>query len=198
MDGSPKLTLSLLEQHWCGPEPEMDPSQGGRLRVVINGVAVMDGESRDTGVARSALALSRTLLSDHTAESPVAEQLVLHDCGLATHIGGCGIGANWWVRHDRDSVRIEGVVRFDTTFDPRKSGPSERADGVFFPEADCVIPFDDYASEIMRLGDSVLAYAAGAVKDFADDFERSEWLGWQSELRGNLVGFKARADQNES
>jgi hypothetical protein len=198
MDGSPRFKLELLEQHWCAPEPELDPSQGGRLRILINGVAVMDGESSDMGVARSALALSRTLLRDHTAESPVAEQLVLHDCGLATHIGGCGIGANWWVRHDRDSVRIEGVARFDTTFDPRESGPSERTDGVYFPEAECVVPFGDYASEIVRLGDSVLVYAARALKDFADDFERSEWLGWQSELQGNLDCFRARADRNES
>ncbi len=95
-------------------------------------------------------------------------------------------------------LEFEGVVRFDTTFDPRKSGPSDRADGVSFPEAECVVPFGDYASEIVRLGESVLVYAAGARKEFADDFERSEWLGWQSELRGNLDGFRASPDRTES
>ena len=97
MDKTRPFVLDLLEQHWCGPSPAMDPSQGGRLRVVINGTVVMDGESDDTGMARSALALSRTLSRDHTREDPVAEQLVLHDCGFATTLMACGIGANWWV-----------------------------------------------------------------------------------------------------
>ena len=112
MDDQRPFVLELIEQHWCEPAPELDPSQGGRLRIVINRITVMNGESDDTGVARSALALSRTLLRDHTQANPVAEQLVLHDCGFATTLGTCGIGANWWVAHDGDVVRIE--MRDDT------------------------------------------------------------------------------------
>jgi hypothetical protein len=186
----------------------MDPSQGGRLRAVINGITVMDGQSDDTGVARSALALSRTLLRDHTHEDPVAEQLVLHDCGFATTLMSCGIGANWWVRHEGDVVRIEGVTRFDTTYghadegDAGFSSPdrgqmdrhmlSRPHDGVSFPAASCGVPFETYADEVARLARSVLDFAAAADKQFLDDFDRSEWLGWQTEIRDNLAAFASR------
>ena len=185
----------------------MDPSQGGRLRIVINGITVMDGESDDTGVARSALALSRTLLRDHTREDPLAEQLVLHDCGFATTLMSCGIGANWWVRHDGHAVRIDGVTRFDATYghaegDKRFSSRdlvemardtlSKPHEGVSFPVASCVVPIETYADEVTRLARSVLDFAAAADKHFRDDFDRSEWLGWQAEIRENLAAFASR------
>jgi len=193
--------IDLVEQHWCDPAPEMDPSQGGRLRIVINGVTVTDGERDDNGVARSALALSRTLLRDHTRENPVAEQLVLHDCGIARTLMSCGIGANWWVRHEGDAVRIYGVTRFDTTYGHAEGDTgfstsdelqlarhvlSKPHDGVSFPEASCVVPFARYALEVVRLSRSVLDFAAASDKEFVDDFHRSEWLGWQAEIRANL------------
>jgi hypothetical protein len=207
MDDTRPFVLDLVEQHWCEPSPEMDPSQGGRLRIVLNGMTVMDGESDDTGAARSALALSRTLLRDHTPEEPVAEQLVLHDCGFATTLMTCGIGANWWVRHDGHAVRIDGVTRFDATYghaegDKGFSSPdlvemarhalSQPHEGVSFPEASCVVPIEIYADEVTRLARSVLDFAAAADKQFLDDFDRSEWLGWQAEIRENLAAFESR------
>ena len=185
----------------------MDPSQAGRLRIVINGITVMDGESDDTGVARSALALSRTLLRDHTRDTPVAEQLVLHDCGFATTLMSCGIGANWWVRHGDDAVRIDNVTRFDATYRPpdddnglSSPDPVEMArhalshphEGTSFPEASCIVPIESYADEVTRLARSVLDFAAAADKQFLDDFERSEWLGWQTEINDNLAEFVNR------
>jgi hypothetical protein len=167
----------------------------------------MDGESDDTGVARSALALSRTLLRDHTRDKPVAEQLVLHDCGFATTLMSCGIGANWWVRHDGESVRIDGVTRFDTTYGHAEGDKgfssddllemarytlSQPHEGVALPEASGVVPIAIYADEVTRLARSVLDFAAAADKQFLDDFDRSEWLGWQTEMRQNLATFASR------
>jgi hypothetical protein len=208
MDDTRLFGLDLLEQHWCEPSPEMDPSQGGRLRVVINGTTVMDGASDDTGVARSALALSRTLLQDHTREDPVAEQLVLHDCGFAMTLMSCGIGANWWVRHEGDAVRIDEVTRFDTTyghadeavtsFSTPDHGEMDRHilsrphDGVSFPAASCVVPIEAYAKEVTRLCRLVVEFAVDADKRFLDEFDRSEWLGWQIEIRKNLEAFESR------
>ena len=196
------FVIDLVEQHWCDPA-ELDSSQGGRLRIVINGVTVMDGSNADTGVARSALALSRTLLRNHTQEDPVAPQLVLHDCGFATTLMGCGIGANWWVRHEGDAVRIDGVTRFDATYGHAEGDTgfstsdalemdrhvlSKPHDGVSFPEASCVVPFERYALEVVRLSRSVLDFTAASEKEFVDNFDCSEWLGWQAEIRENLAG----------
>lgn len=167
----------------------------------------MDGASDQTGVARSALALSRTLLRDHTRENPVAEQLVLHDCGFATTLMSCGIGANWWVRHDGDAVRIDGVTRFDATYGHADGGKahsspdllemarfmlSQPHEGFSFAEASCVVANEIYADEVTRLAQSVLDFAAAADKQFLDDFDRSEWLGWQAEIRENLAAFASR------
>jgi hypothetical protein len=207
MDDPRPFVLELVEQHWCEPSPETDPSQAGRLRIVINGITVLDRESDDTGVARSALALSRTLLREHTRENPVAEQLVLHDCGFATTLMSCGIGANWWVRHEGDAVRIDGVTRFDANYrllegdnvfsssdlvEMARRTLSHPHVGVSFPEASCVLPIEIYADEVTRLARSVLDFAAAADKRFLDDFDRSEWLGWQAETRENLAAFAAR------
>lgn len=102
MDDTRAFVLELIEQHWCGPNPEMDPSAGGRLLVRINGATVPRGEEDDVSISRSALALSRTLGRDHVAEGPVAPRLVFHDCGFATTLevscgwgrtGGCGMTA---------------------------------------------------------------------------------------------------------
>lgn len=167
----------------------------------------MDGETDDTGVARSALALSRTLLRDHTRESPVAEQLVLHDCGFATTLMSCGIGANWWVRHEGEIVRVDGVMRFEAPYglaegdrgfssrdavEMARHTLSQPHAGVSFPEASSAVPLETYADQVRRLAQSVLDSAATADKRFPDDFERSEWLGWQTELRENLAAFASR------
>jgi hypothetical protein len=202
------LVVDLVEQHWCGPAPESDPSQAGRLRIVINGVTVMDGADDTTGVARSALALSRTLLRDHTREDPVAQQLVLHDCGFATTLTSCGIGANWWVRHQGDLVQIDGVTQFDSTYgsadgDEGFSSSDEVAmarhmlsmphHGVSFPEASCSVPFTHYAREVMGLAKAVLEFAAASDKLFDDHYDLSEWLGWQVEIRENLAAVALRS-----
>jgi hypothetical protein len=207
MDETRPFVLDLVEQHWCEPFPEMDPSQGGRLRIVINGITVMDGKSDDTGVARSALALSRTLVRDHTRADPVAYQLILHDCGFATTLMSCGLGANWWVRHEGRTVRIDGVTRFDTTYghtevdggfsspdhvDMARHALSRPHEGVSFPEASCVVPLETYADKVTRLARAVLDFAAATDKQFIDDFDRSEWLGWQTEIRENLAAFAPR------
>jgi hypothetical protein len=55
-------------------------------------------------------------------------------------------------------------------------------EGVAFPDAACVVPRSDYAAEVVRLARSVLDYAAASNKRLLDDFDRSEWLGWQAEI----------------
>ena len=53
MDDRRAFVLELIEQHWCGPNPEMDPSAGGRLLVRINGATVPRGEEDDVSISRS-------------------------------------------------------------------------------------------------------------------------------------------------
>lgn len=186
MDDMRAFALDLIEQHWCEPNPELDPSAGGRRRVVINGTTVVDGENPHVGVHRSALALSRTLLRDHTEDDPAAPRMILHDCGFATTIEtSCGVGANWWVRHRGESVMIDGVVRSDG------SGGEPT---IKFPEATCVLPAADYAREVIALARASLDFAANSEKQFKDDFDRSEWLGWQAEIRDTLATVSARTD----
>jgi hypothetical protein len=178
--------LGLIEQHWCEPNPEMDPSAGGTLRVVINGTTVLDGTSGDVGIHRSALALSRTLLRDHSEHDPVAPRMIFHDCGFATTLEvSCGIGANWWVRREGDNVRIEAVVRSD--------GPGGEPTKTF-PEASCLVPAADYAHEVIALAEASLDFASGSKKRFVDEFDRSEWHGWQNEIRATLAAFAALKD----
>jgi hypothetical protein len=176
--GDGGFRLDLLEQTWLEPGSETDPCTHGRLRIVINGMVVMDGTSDDTSISKTALALSRTLSRDHLPSAPVAPQLVFHGCGFATMLEvSCGIGADWSVRHEGGTVRITDVVRFD--------GPS-REPAVPFADAACVVPENLYRREVVRLASAALAFAAQSVKRIEDPYDLSEWLGWQDELRTTL------------
>ena len=99
------------------------------------------------------------------------------------------------------------MTRFDATYGHAECGsgfsssdPAEMArymlsqphEGASFPAAACVVPFPSYAAEVIRLAESVLDFAGRAEKRFQDDFDRSEWIGWQVEIRDNLDNAAAR------
>jgi hypothetical protein len=106
--------IELFDQGWFVPsEPEGDLCAHGHLRLIIGGVEVV-GRDESYGISESALAMLRTLSSDHSANAPVADRMIFHGCGNLLMMG-CPIGANFAVRHCAGLVRIDDVVRYDTT-----------------------------------------------------------------------------------
>lgn len=99
--------------------PEHDLCAHGGIEVFVDGEPFIEGD--DLALSTGALHLLRTLRADHTPEAPLAEHLIPHcghfmymveDTGQVANLG-CRDGANWWVRHDGDSVlltREDGAV----------------------------------------------------------------------------------------
>src|ERR1043166_6837263 len=95
-------------------------------------------------VGTSALALLRTLESDHSRKRLVADRLILH-CGgqfLGLELSGCPIGVDWSVTHLGGRVRLDEVVKYPTIY----VGEAER-----FPEL------------VVELSDDELSPGARAV-----------------------------------
>lgn len=65
-------------------------------------------------------------------------------------------------------------------------------EGSLLPEASCVLPYAGYARKVVRLAQAVLDFATGADKRFLHEFDRSEWLGWQAEIRETFASVAAR------
>lgn len=89
--------ILITRQGWLGeddPNLDYDParidlcSHGGGVRLTIDSRVISTGEHDDEyGISESALALLRTLESDHSPRRPVAERLVFHGCGLMLMTG---------------------------------------------------------------------------------------------------------------
>ena len=58
------------------------------------------------------------------------------------------------------------------------------------------MPYADYEAEVVRLARAVLDFAANARKEFTDDFDQSEWIGWQVEIKKNLTAASERRQPN--
>src|SRR5512143_1563398 len=109
-----EFALTILTQQWSLPDQsEGDLCSHGRLRLVVGGQVVANGEEL-YGLSPSALALLRTLDADHTPERPVAQQLVFHGCGLLL-MYGCPLGIDWSVVHRGQTVELSDVRRHDST-----------------------------------------------------------------------------------
>jgi hypothetical protein len=63
-------------------------------------------------ISTSALALLRTLESNHSREEPVADRLILC-CGMIEMLT-CPIGIDWSVTHLNGRVRLDDIVRYDS------------------------------------------------------------------------------------
>jgi hypothetical protein len=109
------FAIEITRLGWIDPDLEDasgDPCSHGDIRLEIGGQVIVpgDGEHWYT-VSTSALALLRTLESDHSREQPVAERLVFH-CGMLEMMG-CPIGIDWTVTHVGARVQMQDVVRCD-------------------------------------------------------------------------------------
>jgi len=144
-----QFEIEILEQGWLGSkQTEYDLCSHGKIRLVIGGQVISSGEE-DYGISESALALLRTLKSNHDDVQPVAEKMVLHGCGTLLMMG-CPIGINWTVTHAQGNVLLNNVIRFDTINEKR---------GTKFPGLEAKLTEEEYRRQ-------VIAFAVKAKQPF--------------------------------
>lgn len=110
-------------------------------------------------ISTSALALLRTLESDHHAARPVADRLIL--CCGGIEILTCPIGIDWSVTHLGGRVRLADAIRYDTT---------DESQAARFPGLMTDLAEGDYRKQIVAFAEKARQPFAGAKKTPADDY----------------------------
>jgi hypothetical protein len=181
----PKFEIVITSQGWISDEPSSeldDLCSHGNLRVVIDGCVVVPGDGDDNyTISTSALALLRTVESDHTAARPGADSLIMH-CGQLL-MASCPIGIDWQVTHSDGHVRLADVVRYDET-DVRTA--------TRFPGLVAELSEAEYRQEVAAFAISAKQPFAGIEKRFHEDFDRQDyeefWAEYDERLDRALSG----------
>jgi hypothetical protein len=214
---SPAFEIEITRQGWIDPDdPECadtDHCSHGDIRLTIDGVTICPGtDEGGWGISEGALALLRTLASDHSAradpfaersrprrrilrfarraeperaapsEPRVAERLIPHGCGLILMMG-CPIGIDWSVEHLGGRVRIRDVVKYDT-IDVREA--------VRFPQIDVEVAEEEYRRQVIAFATRAKEPFQGIEKKFEGyfaDHERREYEEFWAEYERLLSTF---------
>jgi hypothetical protein len=182
--GSP-FEILITQQGWLGendPDLDYDPaavdlcSHGG-VRLTIGGQVIALGEDDyEYGISESALALLRTLESDHSPERRVAERLIFHGCG-AILMMGCPVGIDWSVSHVDGQVRIDDVVRYDTV---------NETEAVRFPGVAAELSEDEYRLQVVAFAERAKEPFEKIAKEPADDFGQQQHADFWEEFDARL------------
>ena len=171
------FSIQILRQGWLqGVPAEKDLCSHGRIRLEIGGQPITSGDE-EFGISESALALLRTLLSDHTAAHPMAERLIPHGCGTLLMLG-CGLGVDWSVLHQGETVALGNVVRYDG------AGATQAA---LFPDINVVLNEAEYASQIVQFALEARRPFEGQIKDTSDEDVPGEFAEFWKEFDHILV-----------
>ena len=171
--------IEIITQGWLESTPghaEYDLCSHGDIRVVIGGctIAPVDDES-DYTISTSALALLRTLESDHSPEQPVADRLVLC-CGMIL-MTSCPIGIDWSVSHLGGRVRLHDVVRYDSV---------DESEAVRFPGLSVELSEDEYRRRIVAYAEKAKQLFEGVEKTLDEDWERQVYEEFWQEYDARL------------
>jgi hypothetical protein len=177
MDESQAFSIEITKQGWLGPSPgsgydaaTVDLCSHGDVRLIIGGQVVSpgDGEDGGYGISEGALALLRSLDSDHLATASwdsgqrVAQRLIPHGCG-AMLMFTCPIGIDWSVSHARGLVRISDVRRCDTV---------DEAAAICFPALAVELTEDAYRRQVVAFAMKAKVPFEGVEKTFSSAFGR--------------------------
>lgn len=176
------FSIQIVRQGWITGLPDDqakdDLCSHGAILLEIGGTRITTGEE-DYGISESALALLRTLRSDHIPEARVAELLIFHGCGTILMMS-CPIGVDWSVRHLTDAVRLSDVVRYDTT---------NEAQAIRFPEIDAIVPVAHYVQEVVSFARVARSVFEHTEKDSSNETIPGEYVAFWQEYETLLRDF---------
>jgi hypothetical protein len=179
---SPNFEIDIIQQGWISSDPasvRADLCSHGDIRLLIGRQVIAPGDgSEDYTISTSALALLRTLESDHACGSSDG-QLLLH-CGMILMVS-CPIGVDWSVAHRDGRVRLSDVVVCEET-DSAREGPRFRE----FPGLAVELTEGEYRRAIVAFADKAKEPFADIEKIFPDDAEQQLyeefWLEFEERL----------------
>ena len=180
---SPSLfEIGITRQGWIDPDESdmpVDLCSHGDIRLEIGGQVIVSGqEEQRYTISTSALALLRTLEANHSPERPVTdnENLILH-CGQVMMLS-CPIAIDWSVTHLDDHVRLDDVVRRDST---------SEAEAIRFHGLTVDVPQDEYRQKIAAFATQAKEpFLTGSKKTPDDEYwaelNRAFWQEYDQRL----------------
>lgn len=181
---SNNFQITIVEQGWLeGCSPHEDLCSHGKIRLTIGNQSITDGDE-SYSISQSALALLRTLGSDHASERPVAERLIFCGCSAILMLG-CPIGINWSVSHRGREVLINNVIRHYST---------DKADDAEFSELSVQVPEEEYRHQIVAFAREAKELFSGITKTFQIDFDREQYESFWAEFDQLLEQYNVRKD----
>jgi hypothetical protein len=172
--------IKILTQNWLMEcRPEEDLCSHGKISLLIDGKEIAeDCGDYDYCISLSALAMLRSLDSNHTEKHPVAEKMIYH-CGPLYMSGGCPVGINWSVKHLPDKiVKINKVVLY----------PEANIEyAIQYSGIDIVVPFEYYRNEICAFAINAKKLFDNIEKQFYNDLEEKFYREFWEEYN-NLLG----------
>jgi hypothetical protein len=165
--------IGIVTQGWIDEDTthaQIDLCSHGQIRLVFDGHTIESGDrGNDYTISTSALALLRTVESDHSPDRPVATRLVLH-CGMLSLLS-CPIGIDWSISHLDGRVRLADVVRYDSV---------DVTEATHFQGLTLELFEPDYRRAVVAFADEARTFFAGAAKAIEDDGDRAEYAAfWQ-------------------
>ena len=177
--------IQITRQGWIDPELDVAPADlcsHADIRLEIGGQVIVTGEAQPGEVAgrwtisTSALALLRTLESDHSPDRRVADRLILH-CGMIEMMT-CPIGVDWSVTHLGGRVLLHDVARFDTV---------DETEAVRFPGLEIELAEEGYRLPVVAFAEKAKEPFVGTEKTPADDYEQQRYEEFWREYDGRLA-----------
>ena len=168
--------IAITHQGWIDPDLEDAPGDlcsHGDIRLVIGGTEIASGEGGEYTISTSALALLRTLESDHSPAQPVASLLILH-CGMIDMLS-CPAGIDWRVTHLAGGVvRVEDVVKDGTL---RLAGPVDVLE-------------ERYRAQVVGFAEEAKRLFVGATKEPPSPYDQELYEQFWSEYDDRLSRFR--------
>jgi hypothetical protein len=176
------FSINIIDQGWIDDDDsaEDDLCSHGKIRLVIGGQLIASGEV-EYGISESALALLRTLDSDHSKSNPLAQRLIFHGCGTML-LMGCPVGIDWELFHFDDQVGIENVVRYDTT---------DENNAIRFNDLSVVLSECQYRQEVVKFAGESKELFRGIEKKIDDEFDREQYVEFWEEYDQLLGRFSS-------
>ena len=166
-----QFRIEITRQGWLvGCCSEKDLCSHGPIKLMICGALITDG-SEAYGISESALALLRTLESDHSRTAPVAESMIFHGCGSML-MSGFGLGVDWSVTHKNKDVIIDDIRRYDGA-----RGSMEQT----FPNLKVKIPFNRYRKQIVGFARIARSLFEECIKRYDSEVQPGEYRDFWAE-----------------
>jgi hypothetical protein len=152
----------------------------GFVRLIVRGQTIL--EDRPIGLNTSAVALARSVLVDHRGARNDSEafdaQEPLFFCAGAMH-NHCGVISDFDVYHADGTIRFSHFYSCDAA-----------------TEAEFTVPWNSWAREILRFGDSVVRRAQ-VDHPRVDEIHRPEYHRLREELRQLLRAIRLRMREDQ-